>query len=126
MHFVVGTPGRLVDHIRRGSLDLSDLQAVVLDEADEMMDMGFREELEYILDAASEDRRTLMFSATVSKPIARLAEAYQNDAVRLNTVSAQSTHSDITYQAMTVVPSDVEKAVINLLLFHDAPNAIVF
>ena len=126
VHFVVGTPGRLVDHIRRGSLDLSELQAVVLDEADEMMDMGFREELEYILDAAPDDRRTLMFSATVSKPIARLAETYQNDAVRLNTVSAESTHSDITYQAMTVVPSDVEKAVINLLLLHDAPNAIVF
>ncbi|MHA7859544.1 MAG: DEAD/DEAH box helicase [Henriciella sp.] len=126
VHFVVGTPGRLVDHIRRGSLDLSDLQAVVLDEADEMMDMGFREELEYILDAAPEDRRTLMFSATVSKPIARLAETYQNEAVRLNTVSAHSTHSDITYQAMAVVPSDVEKAVINLLLLHDAPNAIVF
>ena len=126
VHFVVGTPGRLVDHIRRGSLDLEDVQAVVLDEADEMMDMGFREELEHILDAAPEDRRTLMFSATVSKPIARLAEAYQNNAVRLNTVSAQSTHSDITYQAMTVVPNDVEKAVINLLLYHDAPNAIVF
>ncbi|MEO1662092.1 MAG: DEAD/DEAH box helicase [Pseudomonadota bacterium] len=126
VHFVVGTPGRLVDHIRRGSLDLELLQAVVLDEADEMMDMGFREELEYILDAAPEDRRTLMFSATVSKPIARLAETYQNDAVRLNTVSTQSTHSDITYQAMPVVPTDVEKAVINLLLYHDAPNAIVF
>lgn len=126
VHFVVGTPGRLVDHIRRGSLDLSDLHAVVLDEADEMMDMGFREELELILDAASEDRRTLLFSATVSKPIARLAEAYQTDAVRLNTVSAQSSHSDIAYQAMTVVPADVEKAVINLLLYHDAPNAIVF
>ncbi len=125
-HFVVGTPGRLVDHIRRGSLVLADLQTVVLDEADEMMDMGFREELEYILGAAPEDRRTLMFSATVSKPIARLAATYQNDAVRLNTVSAQSSHSDITYQAMTVVPSDVEKAVINTLLFHDAPNAIVF
>lgn len=126
VHFVVGTPGRLVDHIRRGSLDLSDLQAVVLDEADEMMDMGFREELEHILDAAPEDRRTLMFSATVSKSIARLSETYLNEAVRLNTVSAHSTHSDITYQAMTVVPSDVEKAVINLLLLHDAPNAIVF
>ncbi|MEL7547010.1 MAG: DEAD/DEAH box helicase [Pseudomonadota bacterium] len=125
-HFVVGTPGRLVDHIRRGSLDLGRLQAVVLDEADEMMDMGFREELEHILEAAPETRRTLMFSATVSKPIARLAETYQNDAVRLNTVSAQSTHSDINYQAMTVVPTDVEKAVINLLLFHDATNAIVF
>lgn len=126
VQFVVGTPGRLVDHIRRGSLDLSQLNAVVLDEADEMMDMGFREELEYILDAAPEDRRTLMFSATVSKPIARLAETFQHDAVRLNTVSVESTHSDITYQAMTVVPTDVEKAIINLLLYHDAPNAIVF
>lgn len=126
VHLVVGTPGRLVDHLRRGSLALDQLQAIVLDEADEMMDMGFREELEYILDAAPPTRRTLMFSATVSKPIARLAEAYQTDAVRLNTASARSSHSDITYQAMTVVPTDVEKAVINLLLFHDAPNAIVF
>lgn len=125
-HFVVGTPGRLVDHIRRGSLSLDDLSAIVLDEADEMMDMGFREELEYILDAAPDERRTLMFSATVSKSIARLAETYQNEAVRLNTISAQSGHGDITYQAMTVVPADVEKAVINTLLFHDAPNAIVF
>lgn len=125
-HIVVGTPGRLVDHIRRSSLDLSLIQSVVLDEADEMMDMGFREELEYILDAAPEDRQTLMFSATVSKPIARLAETYQNNAKRLNTISAASSHSDISYQAMTVVPADVEKAVINTLLFHDAPNAIVF
>jgi len=126
VHIVVGTPGRLVDHVRRSSLILDDVQTVVLDEADEMLDMGFREELEYILDAAPEDRRTLMFSATVSKPIARLAETYQNNAKRLNTVSAEDTHSDITYQAMTVVPTDVEKAIINLLLFHDAPNAIVF
>lgn len=125
-HIVVGTPGRLVDHIRRSSLDLSLIQSVVLDEADEMMDMGFREELEYILDAAPEDRQTLMFSATVSKPIARLAETYQNNAKRLNTIAAASSHSDISYQAMTVVPADVEKAVINTLLFHDAPNAIVF
>ena len=125
-HFVVGTPGRLVDHIRRGSLDLGEIRSIVLDEADEMMDMGFREELEYILDAAPADRQTLMFSATVSKPIARLAETYQNNAERLNTISTASSHSDITYQAMTVIPSDVEKAVINTLLFHDAPNAIVF
>ena len=125
-HIVVGTPGRLVDHIRRGSLELDQLQTVVLDEADEMMDMGFREELEYILDAAPDGRQTLMISATVSKPIAKLAETYQNEAARLNTVSAEETHSDITYRALTVVPTDVEKAVINLLLFHDAPNAIVF
>jgi ATP-dependent RNA helicase DeaD len=125
-HIVVGTPGRLVDHIRRASLDLDQLRSIVLDEADEMMDMGFREELEFILDAAPSDRQTLMFSATVSKPIARLAETYQNNAERLNTISTASAHSDISYQAMTVIPADVEKAVINTLLFHDAPNAMVF
>jgi len=125
-HLVVGTPGRLVDHIRRGSLQMSDLSVVVLDEADEMLNMGFREELEFILNAAPVNRRTLMFSATVSKGIARLAENYQSDAARVNTVSAKATHIDIEYQALSVIPSDVEKAIINLLLFHDAPNAIVF
>ena len=126
VHIVVGTPGRLVDHIRRGSLQLDQLKTVVLDEADEMLDMGFREELEYILDAAPVNKRSLMFSATVSKPIAKLAATYQKQAVRLNTVAAQSAHSDIEYQALSVAPADVEKAIINLLLFHDAPNAIVF
>ena len=64
-HVVVGTPGRLRDHLDRGKLDLSALAAVVLDEADEMLDMGFREELEAILAAAPPDRRTILFSATL-------------------------------------------------------------
>lgn len=126
VHIVVGTPGRLVDHIKRNALDMDNLRAVVLDEADEMLNMGFREELEEILSAAPEKRRTLLFSATVSKPIARLAENYQKNAVRLNTVSVREQHVDIEYQAFSVSPSDIEKAVINLLLFHDAPNALVF
>ncbi|MAP95610.1 MAG: ATP-dependent RNA helicase [Ponticaulis sp.] len=125
-HIVVGTPGRLIDHIKRRSLDMSDLRAIVLDEADEMLNMGFREELESILDAAPEERRTLLFSATVSKPIARLAENYQNDALRLNTISAREQHIDIDYSAVVVSHDDVEKAVINLLLYHDAPNTLVF
>lgn len=125
-HIVVGTPGRLSDHIRRGSLDLSELRAVVLDEADEMLDMGFREELEHILGAAPEDRRTLMFSATVSKPIARLAQNFQRNAVRLNTVSKEDQHADIDYQALTVGPNDIENAIINVLRFHEAQNALVF
>ncbi|MEM1087384.1 MAG: DEAD/DEAH box helicase [Pseudomonadota bacterium] len=125
-HIVVGTPGRLSDHIRRGGLDLDLIRAVVLDEADEMLDMGFREELEHILGEAPIDRRTLMFSATVSKPIARLAESFQNNAVRVNTVSREDQHADIEYQALTVQPSDTESAVINVLRFHDAQNAIVF
>ena len=125
-HIVVGTPGRLIDHIKRGSLEMSGLRAIVLDEADEMLNMGFREELEEILESAPEDRRTLLFSATVSKPIARLAENYQNDALRLNTISNREQHGDIEYHAVEVTPDDVEKAVINLLLFHDAPNTLVF
>ena len=126
VHIVVGTPGRLADHVKRGSLDLASLSAVVLDEADEMLDMGFREELELILTAAPETRRTLMFSATVSKQIARLTEKFQTDAVRLDTASSKTPHVDIQYLALPVAPSEVEHAVINLLLFYDAQTAIVF
>ena len=73
-HIVVATPGRLCDHIKRGSLDISELRAIVLDEADEMLDLGFREDLEFILGEAPRDRRTLMFSATVLRTIATLAK----------------------------------------------------
>ena len=89
-HIVVGTPGRLRDHITKGSLDLTELRAVVLDEADEMLDMGFREDLEFILAAAPEDRRTLMFSATVPKQIAQLAQTYQRDALRIVATGART------------------------------------
>ncbi len=73
-HIVVGTPGRLRDHLERGALDLSALKVAVLDEADEMLDMGFREDLEQILDASPESRRTLLFSATMPRPIVALAK----------------------------------------------------
>jgi ATP-dependent RNA helicase DeaD len=125
-HIVVGTPGRLRDHIDRGSLDLSGLRACVLDEADEMLDLGFREDLEFILGAAPEQRRTLMFSATVPKAIAELAQAFQRDALRIQTAGEASQHADIEYHAVTVVPRDREPAIFNLLRFHEARAAIVF
>ena len=125
-HIVVGTPGRLRDHITRGSLDLTDLRAVVLDEADEMLDLGFREDLEFILEAAPEDRRTLMFSATVPKEIAALAKNYQRDALRISTAAEKSQHVDIDYRALPVAPADRENAIINVLRYYDARNAIVF
>lgn len=125
-HIVVGTPGRLRDHIERGALDLSDIRAVVLDEADEMLDLGFREDLEFMLGEAPEGRRTLMFSATVSPAIAELAKTYQREAVRVSTISAKSQHADIAYQAVQVAAHDAEHAIINLLRFHDAPTSIVF
>ena len=125
-HIVVGTPGRLSDHIRRGSLDTSGLRAVVLDEADEMLDLGFREDLEFILDAAPEDRRTLLFSATVPRTIADLAKRYQRDAVRITTAEERSQHLDIDYQALTVASYEKENAIINVLRFYEAKTALVF
>ena len=123
---VVGTPGRLRDHLERGALDLSGLIGVVLDEADEMLDMGFREDLEEILDATPEGRRTLLFSATMPRPIERLAERYQNDALRLSLVGETRGHGDIEYQGIAVGPSEIENAVVNLLRFHEAETAIAF
>ncbi|SFI77512.1 DEAD/DEAH box helicase [Albimonas pacifica] len=125
-HIVVGTPGRLRDHIERRALDLADLRTAVLDEADEMLDLGFREDLEFILAAAPEDRRTLLFSATVPKGIAALAERFQRDAARISTAAERRAHADIDYRAYAVIPADRENAVYNLLRFHDAERALVF
>ena len=123
---VVGTPGRLRDHIERGALDLSGLAVVVLDEADEMLDMGFREELEYILEATPDGRRVLMFSATMPRPIEALARRYQRDALRIATGGKDRGHGDIAYQAVAIPPSATENAVVNLLRFHEAETAILF
>ncbi|HMB46645.1 MAG TPA: DEAD/DEAH box helicase, partial [Afifellaceae bacterium] len=125
-HIVVGTPGRLRDHITRRSLDMSALRAVVLDEADEMLDLGFREDLEFILSAAPAKRRTLMFSATVPRSIANLAKNYQCDAVRVSTAAEESQHVDIEYRALTIAPSDRENAIVNILRYFEAKNALVF
>ena len=125
-HVVVATPGRLCDHIKRNNIDLSELRAVILDEADEMLDMGFRDELEFILSEAPEDRRTLMFSATVPAAIAKMAKSYQRDAQRVATVGEAKQHADIEYRALNVHPRDTENAIINVLRFYEAKNAIVF
>ncbi len=125
-HIVVATPGRLRDHIMRKSIDLSELRAVILDEADEMLDLGFKDDLEFILGHAPETRRTLMFSATVPKSIATLAKSYQKNAVRVSTVAEKSQHTDIQYRALSVSARDMENAIINVLRFYEAPNALVF
>ena len=125
-HIVVGTPGRLRDHIDRKSLDLSGLRAAVLDEADEMLDLGFRDDLEYILAAASPERRTLMFSATVPKEIAKLAQDFQNDALRIAAQGEAKQHVDIEYRAFSVAVRDREHAIFNALRFYEAQTAIVF
>ncbi|MDQ0507363.1 DEAD/DEAH box helicase [Xanthobacter agilis] len=125
-HIVVGTPGRLRDHLERGRLDISAVRVVVLDEADEMLDLGFREDLQFILDATPPERRSLLFSATLPRGITALAKRYQRDALRIEVASAEGGHADIEYRAIRVVPKEIEHAVVNLLRYYDAPGAIVF
>jgi len=125
-HIVVGTPGRLRDHLERGRLDLRGLRAVVLDEADEMLDLGFREDIEFLLDATPSERRTLLFSATIPRDIASLARSYQRDAIRIDTIDRAQPHGDIEYRALRIPPNQIEHAVVNVLRFHDARAAIIF
>ena len=125
-NIVVGTPGRLRDHIERNYFKVSNIKTVVLDEADEMLDMGFREDLEAILDTTPVERQTLMFSATVSKGIANLAKRYQKEAVRISVGQSNSQHVDIDYKAYKIIMSDQENAIINTLRYYEATNAIVF
>ena len=125
-HIVVGTPGRLRDHIERGGLPTASLQVVVLDEADEMLDLGFREDLEFILETTPKERRTLLFSATMPKGIANLAKRYQRDALRVEVAGGARGHADIEYRVIRVAPKEIEHAVVNLLRFVEAPTAIVF
>ncbi|QWG12866.1 DEAD/DEAH box helicase [Bradyrhizobium sediminis] len=125
-HIVVGTPGRLCDHLRRGRLDVSELKAVVLDEADEMLDLGFREDMEFILKTTPDSRRTLLFSATLPRGIIALAKQYQREAFRVEVAGDEGGHADIEYRAIRIVPGDVEHAVVNVLRFFESPSALVF
>jgi ATP-dependent RNA helicase DeaD len=125
-HIVVGTPGRLRDHLERGGLNVTKLKAVVLDEADEMLDLGFREDLEFILEATPQERRTLLFSATLPKEIVALAKRYQRDAWRIALSAGPQGHADIEYRVVRIAPNEIEHAVVNLLRFFESPTALVF
>ncbi len=125
----VGTPGRLVDLVTRGNLDLSSVQSVVLDEADEMLDMGFRDDLEALLGKATARTQTLMFSATLPQLILSMAARYQKDAVRINARapgSSTGANEDIQHVAHLVAVGDKLPAVLNVLRKHGEGRAIVF
>jgi ATP-dependent RNA helicase DeaD len=126
VHIVVGTPGRLVDLMTRKSLDLSRLEVVVLDEADEMLDLGFREALETLLDASPRERRTLLFSATLPPPIRALAQHYQRDAVPLDPRRGQEPHADIQHVAHLCKHGERLAALVNVLRIADDERALVF
>jgi ATP-dependent RNA helicase DeaD len=123
---VVGTPGRLLDHVTRGGIDTSAVAAVVLDEADRMLDMGFREDLEKIFAATPEDRRTHLVSATFPREVTALADRVQTDPVRVEGTPLGKANTDIEHVIHLVHPKERLGAIVNLLLAHPGAQTLVF
>ncbi|MBW3596745.1 MAG: DEAD/DEAH box helicase [Planctomycetes bacterium] len=123
---VVGTPGRVIDHLSRRTLDLSDLRFVVLDEADRMLDIGFRPDIEKILRQCPSERQTLLLSATVPPPIARLAQRYMRDPESLDFSPAEMTVDTIEQFYYTVDPERKFDLLVRLLKREKPQQALVF
>ncbi len=117
-HIVVGTPGRLCDHLRRGRLDVSELKAVVLDEADEMLDLGFREDMEFILKTTPDTRRTLLFFGDLAARHRRAGQAVSAAGLSRRGPRAMKAATPISStRAIRIAAGDVEHAVVNVLRF---------
>ncbi|MBA3948269.1 MAG: DEAD/DEAH box helicase [Herpetosiphonaceae bacterium] len=126
VQIVVGTPGRLLDHIRRGTLKLDGVRTVVLDEADEMLDMGFIEDIEAILQETPDDRQTLLFSATIPGPIGMIAKRYMKDPQRIS-VAAEKMTVALTRQVYYEVGGrDKFEVLARILDFETPTSAIIF
>ncbi len=123
---VVGTPGRVLDHLGRGTLVLSDVWCVVLDEADRMLDIGFRPDIEKILRRCPRDRQTLLLSATVPPPIQRLAQRYMHDPVTLNLSPTDVTVETIDQYYFTVDNERKFDLLLRLLQREEPRQAIIF
>ena len=123
---VVGTPGRILDHIRRGTLDLSNLQSIVLDEADEMLRMGFIEDVETVMAELPEQHQTALFSATMPEPIRRITKRFMQDPQEVKIQSTQRTNPDITQICWFVRGYRKNEALLRFLEVEDFDAAILF
>ncbi len=124
-HIVVGTPGRVLDHLRKRTLDLRSLAVLVLDEADRMLDMGFSEDMEAIVEQAPRQRQTLMFSATFPSSIARISRAMQTDPVSV-TVDAEHAAGVIDQLFYEIKKNEREGTLLGLMEHYQPSSAVVF
>ena len=124
-HIVVGTPGRIMDHLDRGHLQLDGLRTLVLDEADRMLDMGFKDDIVKIAKQCPTDRQTLLFSATYPEGIAQLAKQFLRNPLTIK-IEAKQELRDITQQWYELKESDRLDAVVRLLRHHRPDSALVF
>ncbi|MBN9387546.1 MAG: DEAD/DEAH box helicase [Chloroflexi bacterium] len=126
MQIVVGTPGRVLDHIRRGTLELQKVQFIALDEADEMLDMGFVEDIESILKEVPEDRQMALFSATMPTQIANLAKRYMQQPQRITIKAEQTTVPQIRQVYYEVGRRDKFEVLVRVLDYERPTSAIIF
>ena len=126
VHVVVGTPGRVIDHIERGNLDLIGVESVVLDEADEMLDMGFREDIETILNNTPIQRQTLLFSATMPVPVRKIAEKYQKNPEFIKIANKRSNIPKITQYAFKCDIKDKFDGLTKLIEVYNVNLALIF
>ena len=123
---IVGTPGRLIDHVKNNKLDISEIECLVLDEADEMLNMGFLPDVEFILDQLPEERHIALFSATMPAPIRKISQRYLHDPVKITIKTKTLTADSIRQRAVVVSPRDRADVLIRFLEAEDADGAIVF
>jgi ATP-dependent RNA helicase DeaD len=126
VHIVVGTPGRVMDHMERRTLKFDEVRMMVLDEADEMLDMGFREDIESILADMPSDRQTILFSATMSKPIMSITKRFQTDPVLIKVVRNELTNQNIEQVYFEVKPQAKVEVMTRLIDMHHLKSLLVF
>ena len=126
VQIIVGTPGRVMDHMRRKTVKFDSVSMVILDEADEMLDMGFREDMETILTETPEERQTVLFSATMPKPIMEIARKFQKDAKIIKVVRKELTVSNIDQFYYEVRPKNKTEILSRLIDIYNPKLSVVF
>jgi ATP-dependent RNA helicase DeaD len=126
VHIVVGTPGRIIDHLKRGTLNLSSVKIVVLDEADRMLDMGFIDDIEYILSKVPANRQTSLFSATIDQPVMNICNRYMKNPEKILVSKDEIALTQINQHYMVINPKNKFEILCNILDKNNIERAIIF
>ncbi len=123
---IIGTPGRVMDHMRRKTIKMDEVHTIILDEADEMLNMGFREDIETILEGVPEERQTILFSATMPQAIMDITKRFQNDAKIIKVTKKELTVPNIEQYYYEVRPKNKEEVISRLLDIHQPKLSVIF
>lgn len=126
VHVVVGTPGRIIDHMERENLDMTGVECVVLDEADEMLDMGFRDDIEFILKATTFKRQTMLFSATIPPEIKKIAKSYQNNPKFIKVKNKRKNIPKISQYSFKTNPKHKFDDLCRIIEAYDVNSSLIF